>query len=63
MLKAHESEYCSLLASQLRFIVKDKYDVLVLKLNERYRNNPVNREIFSFSLDGKRNKKIKPIRS
>ena len=34
MLKAHEAEYCSLLASQLRFIVKDKYDVLVLKLNE-----------------------------
>ena len=31
---AHEAEYCSLLASQLGFILKDKYDILVLKLNE-----------------------------
>ena len=30
----HEAEYCSLLGSQLGFIVKGKYDTLVLKLNE-----------------------------
>lgn len=30
----HEAEYCSLLASQLGFISKDKYDILVLKINE-----------------------------
>jgi four helix bundle protein len=31
---AHEAEYCSMLGAQLGFIVKDKYDVLVLKLIE-----------------------------
>jgi len=31
---AHEAEYCSLLASQMGFIAKDKYDSLVLKVNE-----------------------------
>jgi four helix bundle protein len=30
----HEAEYCSLLASQLGFILKDKYDNLVLRINE-----------------------------
>ena len=31
---AHEAEYCSLLAWELGFIVKDKYNALVLKINE-----------------------------
>lgn len=30
----HETEYCSLLASDLGFIQKDKYDSLVSKINE-----------------------------
>ena len=31
---AHEAEYCSLLASDLGFIIKDKYDSLLLRINE-----------------------------
>jgi four helix bundle protein len=31
---AHEAEYCSLPAWELGFIVKDKYNSLVLKINE-----------------------------
>ena len=30
----HEAEYCSLLSSELGCIVKDKYEGLVLKINE-----------------------------
>ncbi len=30
----HEAEYCSLLAWELGFIVKDKYNAVVLKINE-----------------------------
>lgn len=31
---AHEAEYCSLLAFDLSFIKKDKYEILLLKINE-----------------------------
>jgi four helix bundle protein len=31
---AHEAEYCSLLASDLGFIIKEKYDKLALIINE-----------------------------
>jgi four helix bundle protein len=30
----HEAEYCSLLASDLGYILKDKYDRLLLRINE-----------------------------